>query len=152
MRRTSEDHQKLSTIIFFVLNKNVTIKTAISPIINSNDCITPIVIRPNSVSFTPTTLIIATTKVFAHSPIHKTKSSKIFNFCIFYKKMPISTCTSLKPSGAPSLKSIFINKLVIKGTSVPTPITSKIFAEILRSINMSRRDANFGNFPMKLNP
>lgn len=152
MRRTSEDPQTFSTIILFALNKNAIIKNVNSPITNSNNCTTLIATRPSSASFTPTTSINATIKVSAPLPILKTKSSKTFNFYISSKKTPISTCTSSKPSGVPSPKSIFLDNLAIKETSVPMLITSKIIAEIPTSINMNQSDASFGNFPMKSSP
>ena len=138
MRRTSEDPQTFSTIILFALNKNAIIKTANFPIINSNNCTTSIATKPNSASFTPTTSINATIKVSVPLAIPKTKSSKTLNFYISSKKIPIFTCTSSKQSGVRSLKSISLDNLAIKETSVPMLIISKIIAEIPRSINMNQ--------------
>lgn len=66
--------------------------------------------------------------------------------------MQISTCTSSKPSGVPSLKSIFLNNLATKEISVLMHIIFKIIAEIPRNINMNPSDVSFGNFLMRSSP
>ena len=151
MIKINEDHAIFSIVMFIAKKKFVIINTANILTINFNSCIILIGIKLNFANFMEVISKNANIKVFAHSPIPKTRSKEIYNFFIWYQiEILTFICINIKLYGALLLKSIFYNYfIVMKEISVYMPIIFKTIEEIQRCTNITQLDAMHGISKLK---
>lgn len=145
MTKIREDRQIFSTIILFVLNKNVTTKFASFHTINSSNCIIQIVIKQNFANFIPIISINAITKIFVPSHTPRTKSSKILSLFTSSNGIQIFIYTSSRRFGVRLLKTM-------REISVPMPTIFRTSEEIQRSMSTNRLGVSFGTSRIKSSP
>ena len=150
MKRISVALPISPTAISFVKRKSAPTNFANFPTTNSNNCTTPIAIKPNSVNFIPRISKNATTKVFVPSLIPRMKSSKTSSWSTYCKKLTIFIFANTRQCGAHLLKSIFMFYEAMNATSVFTRITFKTFGEIPKSTLTMQSSVNIGIFLIKL--